>query len=111
MIGSVLAFITKANFITPSYYITLLWQGGSAKEIWEGATGHMAQGWWYLSHLANGDALVAFGISLGVFSIIPALLGFVIVLFKGKNRLYGSLALIAAIIVIISLLGLTPLPS
>jgi len=61
--------------------------------------------------LANGDALVAFGISLGVFSVIPALLGSAIVLFKEKNRLYGSLALIAAIIVIISLLGLTPLPS
>jgi len=61
--------------------------------------------------LANGDALVAFGISLGGFSVIPALLGSAIVLFMGKNRLYGSLALIAAIIVIISLLGLTPLPS
>jgi hypothetical protein len=88
-----------------------MWQGGSAKEIWQGATGSMPQGAWYLSHLTTGDGLTAFGISLGVFSVIPALLGAGIVLFRDKNLFFGSLAIIVTIIVIISMVGLIPLPS
>lgn len=111
MISSVISYVTKADFIEPSYCISLLWQGKSVANIWEGSVGALPRSHWYLSHLGTGDGLATLGLCLGVFSVIPALLGSAIAIFKGKNKLFGLLALIAMTIVIISMLGLTPLPA
>ena len=111
IIGSVLAFVTEANFASVSYWITSIWEGKSTSDVWEGSvTGSLPMNHWYLSHLATGDGLASLGISLGVFSVIPALLGPAIVLYKKKNKLFGSLAVIAAIIIIIAMVGIIPLP-
>ena len=59
----------------------------------------------------TGDGVVALGISVGVLAVTLGMLACAIVLFKGKNRFFGTLALIAATITIVSMLGLAPLPS
>lgn len=111
ILGSVLAFITESNFADVSYWISSIWDGKETSEIWEGTSrGSLPRNHWYLSHLTTGDGLTAFGISLGVFSVIMALFGTSIVLYRGQNKLYGSLAVIAALIVIIAMLQLIPLP-
>lgn len=112
IIGSVLAFVTEANFASPSYWITSIWEGKSTTEVWEESTiNSLPPSHWYLSHLATGDGLAALGISLGVFSIVPALVCSAVVLLKRKSFFFGSLALIAAIIVMVAMVGLLPLPS
>jgi hypothetical protein len=63
-------------------------------------------GHWYLSHLTTGDGLTALGISVAVFSVVPALFLSSATLFKERDWIYGSLAGIAGVIVMIGVLGL-----
>lgn len=111
LIGFVTAFVTKANFVSPSYLITSMWQGKSPAEIWEGAGQSVPVGHWYLSSLASGDGLAALGLTLGILSVTLGLIVSAIVLFKKKDIFFGTLALIAATLTIVPILGLIPLPS
>ncbi len=106
MFGAVLAFITKANYVSPSYWISSVWLGSSTEEIWIGAVGSLPHGHWYLAHLATGDGLQAFGMCLAVFSIVLGMIGAAIIMFRRKSVVSGAFALIAAGVLVVSLLGL-----
>ena len=108
IVGSILAFLGD-NFIPVSYWLSTTWKGESPLQIWKGATGSLPMGHWYLAHLTTGDGLTALGISLAVFSVVPALFISSAVLFRQRDWLYGSLALTAGIIVMIGVLGLAPM--
>ena len=110
IIGSVLAFLGD-NYIPASYWLSSIWKGESIHEIWKGATGALPMGHWYLAHLTTGDGLTALGLSLGVFAVLPALLLSSAALFKDKDTVYGTLALIGGIVVLIAILGIIPMPS
>jgi len=110
IIGSVLTFMGD-NFVPVSYWLSASWKGQHLAEIWQGATGGLPMGHWYLPHLTTGDGLTAFGISLGVFSVAPALFLAAFALYKDKEKLYGTLALVCGVIVMIGVLGLMPMPS
>ncbi len=107
IVGSVLSFLGN-SYVPVSYWLSTIWKGESVAEIWKGAVGALPNGHWYLDHLSKGDALTAFGISLGVFPVIPGLLLCGLTLLKEKEILYGLLAIGCGIIVIIGLLGLVP---
>ncbi|MDH5545836.1 MAG: hypothetical protein OEZ43_09600 [Gammaproteobacteria bacterium] len=100
IVGSVLSFITKANYIDPGYMLTSIWEGKTVEQIWQGAVGSTPDGHWYMGHIATGDGLTMFGIALGVFSVIPAIFGAGVFLFKEKENLFAVLAVIAAFITI-----------
>ncbi len=106
IIGSVITFVTKNNYIDPAYLISSIWQGKSVKEIWEGATGSLPNGHWYIHHLFTGNGLSMAGLAFGVFVVIPAIFGAAIFLFKEKKPGYGILALIAGAITTASMFGL-----
>jgi hypothetical protein len=108
LIGSVLAFLGD-NFVPVSYWLSAVWQGESVAQTWEGATGSLPMGHWYLSHLTTGDCLTALGLSLGVFAVVPAIFLSAAVLFKEGERLYGSLALAGGVVVMMGVLGLAPM--
>ena len=105
IIGSVLAFLGD-NFVPVSYWLSTVWQGESVSQIWQGATGSLPMGHWYLAHLKTGDGLTALGISVAVFSVVPALFLSSAALFKERDWIYGSLACVAGVIVMIGVLGL-----
>jgi hypothetical protein len=109
IVGSVLAFLGD-NFVPVSYWISSIWKGETVLKTWQGATGSLPNGHWYLSHLTTGDGLSALGISLGVFSVVPALFLSSVALFREKEWLYGALAMVGCIVVIIGVLGLAPMP-
>ena len=111
VIGAIVAFVSKANYVPPSHWFTSLWQGNSTVEIWEETASSAPVGHWYMSQLATGDGLSALGISIGVSSVTVALLVSAIMLFKSKSVVYGMLSLAAALIIIVATLGLTPLPT
>lgn len=100
LIGSVLSFITKGNYIDPGYMLSSIWQGKNVEEIWTGSVGALPNGHWYLGQISTGDGLTMFGIALGVFSVVPAILGAGFYLFKENEKLFGGLAIIAALITI-----------
>ena len=111
VIGSVVAFVSKANYVAPTHWFASLWQGSSTTEIWGPTPSVAPVGHWYMSQLATGDGLSAFGISVGVSSVTIALLVAAVMLYKSKSILYGTLSLAAALIIIVATIGLTPLPS
>lgn len=110
IIGSILAFLGD-NFVSVSYWLSSIWKGESVYQIWKGAAGSLPMGHWYLHHLTTGDGLTCMGISFGVFAVLPALLLSSLALFKEGDRLYGALALISAIVVMIAVIGVIPMPS
>lgn len=109
MIGSILSFTTKDNYVPTSYWLSEVWKGDSPSQIWKGITGALPMGHWYFSHLTTGDGLTSLGISLAVFSVVPALFLSSAVLFKEGDKLYGTLTLICGIIVLTGVLGLIPI--
>jgi len=107
--GSVISFVTNDNYVPVSYWLSSVWKGESPSQIWRGITGALPMGHWYFSHLTTGDGLTALGISLSVFSVVPALLISSAVLFKEGDKLYGTLTLICGAIVLTGVLGLIPI--
>ena len=105
LVGSVLMFVTKKNYLDPAHMLTGIWQGTLVAKIWEGATGALPQGHWYLDHLSTGNGLSEFGLAIGVFTIIPACIAAAILLFKEKAPVFGTMAAIAALITTLSMLG------
>lgn len=105
IVGSIITFVTTNNYIDPSYMLSAIWEGKTVEEIWQGATGAQPNGHWYLPHLTTGNGMTIGGIALGVFSVIPAILSAAVVLFCEKERLFGCLAIIAAIITTLALVG------
>lgn len=103
LIGSFITFTTSNNYIDPSYLLSSIWQGKTVDEIWQGAVGASPNGHWYLSVLGTGNGLTAAGIALGVFGVTPAIIGSSIFLFKEKQKFYGSLAVVAAIITVFAM--------
>jgi hypothetical protein len=111
IVGSTIAMLGADNFLDPSYVFSAIWQGESTVEIWEGAVGQIPNGHWYLPRLGMGDALAMSGLALGVFAVIPAMVWSAIILFREGERLFGTLAAIAAILCVVSCLGLIRMPS
>ena len=98
LIGSIITFTTHNNYIDPNYLLSAIWEGKNVEEIWKGAVGAQPDGHWYLPVLTTGNGMTAGGIALGVFSVIPGIIGSAVILFREKQYLFGSLAIIAAII-------------
>ncbi|MFC2000859.1 hypothetical protein ACFLXE_08945 [Chloroflexota bacterium] len=105
IIGGIIAFVTRSNFVSTSYWISAVWKGESSEQIWEGAGTSVPEGHWYLSHLTTGDGLQALGISIALLGISVGLALTGIVLFKRKNAVFGVFALIAATVITLAVFG------
>ncbi len=105
IVGSVITFVTEANYIAPGYLLSNIWAGTPVNEIWDGAVGGPPDGHWYLTHLMTGNGLTMAGIALGVFSVIPGLLVGGVVLITEKRAVYGVLAVMAAAITVFAMVA------
>ena len=110
IVGSVIAFLSRKNVMDVGYIFTAIWEGKTNAEIWQGGIGSLPNGHWYLSSLSNGDAITMFGLALGVFVVIPAMFGSAICLIKEKKYLFGVLAIIGGLIILLSFLGVFTVP-
>ena len=106
IVGATIAMFGVPNYLDPSYVFSAIWEGKTTTEIWEGAVGANPQGHWYLSRLGHGDALAMFGLALGVFSVIPGMIGAMIAMYRKREVLFGTFTLIAVVLCITSLVGL-----
>jgi|GEM_PF-453454 len=103
--GSMLMFLSGENFIDPAYLIGAVMDERSKDDIWCGAVGNVPNGHWYLSQLSTGNGLTMAGIALGVFSVIPAIVGASFYLLKDRQWDFASLAVVAALVTIIAMGG------
>jgi len=111
IIGSIVAFDTQADLVSPSYWLSSLWQGETTAEIWAGLSVTPPVDHWYLNYLGTGDGLTSFGISVGIFSVTLGMIASGIILFMENRKFLGFLALVAASVTVFAILGLVPLPS
>jgi hypothetical protein len=110
LLGQVVTFVTRAHYMDPGYILSAIWQSQSVEQIWQGATGSLPQGHWYLDQLLTGNGLGEAGLALGVFIVIPAMLASSYILYRQRSVFFGTLAAVAAVITIASMVGLLPLP-
>lgn len=107
LIGSVMTFtMTEGNYLAPSYMLSAIWQGTKVDDIWIGAVGAPPNGHWYMEHLTSGNGITAFGIALGVFSVIPAIFASAYYLYKDKEKFYAVLGAIGGLITILAMMGI-----
>ena len=106
IIGSVITFVTKNNYLDPTYILTAIWQGEKVEHIWTTAVGGLPHSHWYLEHLFTGNGIAEFGMVMGVFTVIPACLGAAVIFFKEKENVFGIMATFAALFTIASMIGL-----
>lgn len=112
VIGQIISFLTPDSAISPSILLAKIWEGKKVDGIWAGSGMARPDGeHWYIAQLATGEGLTMFGIALGVFVVIPALLASAWVLFTREDRpLFGVLAIIAALITVASFVGVIQMP-
>lgn len=106
LLGLVLTFSVASQGTQASTMLTSIWQGQHVDEIWHNAQAAQPDGHWYLTQLNTGHGLMAAGISLGVFSVIPAMLAAGgLIGWREKRVVFGGLALLAAGITLTAVLG------
>ena len=108
IVGSIITFVTTNNYIDPNYLLSSIWEGKGVAAIWRGVEGVGAppDGHWYLGQITTGNGLTMLGLVLGVFSVIPGLLGASwILLTKEGMPLYAGLALVAALITLFAMIA------
>ena len=112
VIGQIISFLTPDSAISPSILLAKIWEGKKVDSIWAGSGMARPEGeHWYIAQLATGEGLTMFGIALGVFIVIPAILASAYTMFTREGRpFFGVLAIIAALITIASFMGLLPSP-
>jgi drug/metabolite transporter (DMT)-like permease len=111
IVGATIAVLGADNHLDPSYVFSGIWQGESTTAIWEGAVGQIPNGHWYLPRVGMGDGLAMLGLAVAVFAVIPGMICSAIVLFMERERVFGTLALVAAVLCVVSCLGLIRMPS
>lgn len=112
LIGQIYTFLTPGSAISPSIMLSRIWEGRDVAGIWKGVgVARPDNEHWYFAQITSGEGLTMFGIAVGVFIVIPALLASAYVLFTREGRpMFASLAVIAALITIASFVGMIQMP-
>lgn len=112
LIGQIVTFLTPGSTISPAIMLSRIWEGRDVDGIWKGVgIERPGNEHWYLQQITTGEGLTMFGIAVGVFIVIPALLVSAWVLITREERpMFGVLAIIAALITIASFVGVIQMP-
>jgi hypothetical protein len=109
MIGPVIAMLSvENNVMNPHYFFAAILSGKSAAEVWQTIGGGFPGGHFYLKHPFTGDGFTQFGLALGCFCAVPALIAASIGYLRQKPKvyLYAFLCLWVAFMVVVSTIGL-----
>lgn len=97
LLGQTISFVSQNHHVSTSSMLSDLWRGKKHEELWA-EVGGAPNYHWYLEHMTTGDGLTMLGLALGVFSVTPAIFGAAYVLLRERQRLFGGLAIVAALI-------------
>jgi hypothetical protein len=122
MVGMVIYFVSDGYF-DQDCLLDSLWDGHEVEEIWEGncttevaGDGHAGDeahisphGHWYLKMLSHGDGIAMLGIAICCFAAVIGMWGATIGTIRSGERLYALFALIVAVIMTLSAIGIIQL--
>lgn len=103
VIGGLVAFLTTNNFVDTGQWISAVWDGLSKEEIWASVGSVEPNGHWYLSHLTTGDGLQVVGLAVALLSINVGLVAAAITMFRKKETVFATFAMISAIIITVAM--------
>ena len=117
IVGMVMYFVSDA-YIEQDCLLDSLWSGEKAEDIWEGnctagdhSTGDAIKphGHYYLSMLSYGDGIAMLGIAICCFAAVIGMWGAFIGTLRSGERIYALFALIVAVILTLSAIGIIQL--
>jgi hypothetical protein len=90
-----------------------LWEGKVVEDVWEEASciGELPEGHWYLNLdlLSHGDVIAMVGIAIICGAAVVGMWGAFVGTVRSRERLYAVLALIIAVILTLSAIGVVSL--
>ena len=110
IIGMIMYF-TSDGYFNEECLLDGLWEGDSVETIWEECAGatHVPEGHWYLSLLSHGDVIAMLGIAITAFAAVIGMWGAFLGTIRSGERLFALFALIVAIILTASAIGIIQL--
>lgn len=104
-------YLVSDGYVKQDCLLDKLWDGETAETIWQGCAGleETPEGHWYLDKLSKADALAMGGIALGCLSAVVGMWGASIAMFRSKEKLYVAFALVIAMVLTLSALGIIAL--
>jgi hypothetical protein len=112
--GVLIAIVGLAIYLaTPGYIdkvglLNYLWQGCDCQSIWADLSSASVPLPWYshLGLLVKGDRLAMLGIAVACFAAVFGMWGTAIQMVRGKKKLYLIFAIIIAVVLTLSALGI-----
>ena len=117
IVGMVMYFVSD-GYIEQDCLLDSLWDGEKAEAIWEGnctagdhSTGDAIEpsGHYYLGMLSYGDGIAMLGIAICCFAAVIGMWGAFIGTLRSGERIYALFALIVAVILTLSAIGIIQL--
>ena len=110
IVGSVI-YIASDGYVNKTCLLDHLWQGADIHTIWEECAGasEPPQGHWYLGMLSQPDGIAMLGIAISCLAAVFGTWGAFVQMVRSRERLYPIFALIIAIILTLSALGIISL--
>lgn len=108
IVGMIMYF-TSDGYFNQEILLDGLWDGKVVDDIWAGAAGvDIPHGHWYmsLSLLSHGDVVAMLGIAICCFAAVIGMWGALVGAVRSGERLYAVLALIIAVILTLSAVGI-----
>lgn len=103
-------YMTTDGFVNKEALLDQLWQGADVDTIWEASSSvnEAPEGHWYLRFL-SGDAVAMVGIAIAALAAVFGMWGALFGLVRSKGGIYITFALIIAVILTLSALGVISL--
>ena len=110
IVGMIMYFIS-GGYVAQECLLDLLWEGAEVEEIWQVCAGleEAPQGHWYFGALSYGDGVAALGIAIIAVAAVVGMWGALWGTVRSGERLYAVFALIVALILTASAIGLVSL--
>jgi hypothetical protein len=104
-------YLTAGGYVDQTCFLGHLWKGDDVHTIWEECAGvsEVPHGHWYIGMLSYGDAVAMLGIAIGCFAAVIGMWGAFLGMLRSKESIYIIFALIVAIILLLSALGIISL--
>ena len=117
IVGTIVAIVGIAIYMMSGGYVNQtcllnhLWGGADVSTIWKECAGavKLPEGHWYLGMLSQGDGIAMLGIAISCLAAVFGIWGAFIGLLRSRERVYIILALMIAVILTLSALGVITL--
>lgn len=111
LVGTLIYLVSPQNYIDKTSLLDYLWRGYDCQTIWKNVSGVEQPPPWYscFGMLFRGDMLATLGIAVASLAAVFGMWGAAFSMVRSKRKLYLIFALMIAVVLTLSALGLITL--